>query len=50
MTIDFYQSMNCLYIVTFLLWTIATVLLLLTGVFAVRYRKDPEVHGYQGPE
>jgi len=42
MTIDFYQSMNCLYIVTFLLWTIATVLLLLTGVFAVRYRKDPE--------
>jgi len=34
--------MNCLYIVTFLLWTIATALLLLTGVFAVLYRRDPE--------
>ena len=42
MTVDVYQEMNGLYILTFLLWTIASVLLLLTGIFAVRFRKDPE--------
>lgn len=42
LTVDVYQEMNGLYILAFLLWTIADVLLLLTGIFALRHRRDPE--------
>ena len=42
MTVDLYQEMNSMYLVTFLLWSIASVMLLFTGIFAVRSRKDTE--------
>ena len=42
LTIDFYQNMNSLYIVSFLILTIAAAILLLTGLYAIRFRRDPE--------
>lgn len=42
LSIDLYQSMNSLYIVSFLILTIAAAILLLTGLYAIRFRRDPE--------
>ena len=42
LTVDIYQEMNNLYLLTFLLWTIASVLLSIAGIYAIRHRNDPE--------
>ena len=42
LTVDIYQEMNALYLLTFLLWTIASVLLVIAGIYAIRNRRDPE--------
>ena len=41
-SVEAYANMNGLYIVTFLLWAIALFVLLFTGIFAIRKRKDPK--------
>ena len=42
LTIDVYQDMNYMYLITFLLWTTASVLLTISGIYAIRHRNDPE--------
>lgn len=42
LTVEVYQEMNNLYLLTFLLWTIASVLLVIAGIYAIRHRNDPE--------
>ena len=42
LTVDFYQEMNALYLLTFMLWTIASVLLMIAGGYAIRKRMDQE--------
>ena len=42
LTVDIYQEMNALYLLTFLLWTIASVLLVIAGIYAIQHRNDPE--------
>ena len=42
LTVDLYQEMNSLYLLTFLLWTIASVLLVIAGIYAIRKRRDTE--------
>lgn len=42
LTIDLYYEMNSLYLVTFFLWSIGSIILVVSGVYAIMHRKDPE--------
>ena len=42
LTVDAYQEMNAMYLLTFFLYTIASALLMIAGIYAIWHRKDPE--------
>lgn len=42
LTIDLYYEMNSMYLVTFFLWSIAAIILVISGIYAIVHRKDPE--------